>query len=179
MASAGGKKSKMKWIVIGASVVVLAAGGFLGWRFLGAGPASAHVAKGASGPDEGSADENPDKNDKGEKGERGTHANENGVINLEPFLVNLADKDNYRYLRITLRVVVTTRGKAEQITTTETTLSKVRDAVLGILASKTSDEIVTAPGKQQLKLDIKDNLNSFLPDKPVMDVYFTDFVVQL
>jgi flagellar FliL protein len=166
----------MKWIVIAVSAVVLLAGGFLAWRYLGAGPASAHVSKDASNAEESSADEKPDK---GEKGERGSHANENGVINLEPFLVNLADKDNYRYLRITMRVVITTRSRAEQITTTETTLSKVRDAVLGILSSKTSDEIVTSPGKLQLKSDIKDNLNSFLPDKPVMDIYFTDFVVQL
>jgi len=176
MASADGKKSKMKWIVIALSAVMVLAGGFLGWRFLGAGPASAHVSKESASSEDSGADEKPEKN---EKGEKGSHANENGVINLEPFLVNLADKDNYRYLRVTMRIVVTTRTKAEQITTTETTLSKVRDAVLGILASKTAEEIVTPPGKLQLKLDIKDNLNLFLPDKPVMEVYFTDFVVQL
>ena len=166
-------KSKLKLIIIAVDAMGVLAGGFVAARYLfgsktGVRAAEETAAKDARAGRDGRSDD-----------DKAGHANESGIINFEPFLVNLADTDGFRYLRVTMRVAVTSRTKAEQIGSTDTVVSKMRDVILNILATKTSTEIITSPGKQKLKSEIKETLNSFLPEKPVMDVYFTDFVVQL
>jgi flagellar FliL protein len=169
-------KSKLKLIIIALVAVLVLAGGLFAGRYFFASRRSvraaeetkdARVARDGRTAGEGHDDD------------KAAHGNESGIINFEPFLVNLADQDGFRYLRVTMRVAVTSRMKADQIGSTDTVVSKMRDVILNILATKTSNEIITSPGKQKLKAEIKESLNSFLPEKPVMDIYFTDFVVQL
>src|SRR5262249_8750064 len=100
------------------------------------------------------------------------------TINFEPFLVNLADKDASRYLRTTIRVVVTNKETAEKITSGDVLVSKIRDSILNILCSKLSTEIVTAEGKDKFKKEVPERLNTFITEEPAQDVFFTDFVVQ-
>ena len=106
-------------------------------------------------------------------------ATESTILNFEPFLVNLADRDAFRYLRVTIRLQATSKAAAERVATTEVFSSQIRDTILGILATKTSDEIITPEGKDLLKAEIAEKLNVFLPNKAVKAVFFTEFVVQL
>jgi flagellar FliL protein len=55
---------------------------------------------------------------------------------------------------------------------------KLRDAVLGILTSKSLKDISTTEGKQRLKEEIAYRLNSYLSRGKILQVYFTDFVIQ-
>jgi flagellar FliL protein len=173
--AATGKKSKLKLMLILGLAVTAAAGGFFGWRYFSSPATSAGAAE------EGAHEGEETVDDSGHGGSSAGHGEVGGnaIINFEPFLVNLADTEAFRYLRVTIRVVVTNKQKAESIALTEVLMSKTRDAVLDILASKASTEIITTEGKELLKAEIKDRLNSFLPDKPVLEVFFTDFVVQL
>jgi flagellar FliL protein len=104
---------------------------------------------------------------------------EGATLTLEPFLVNLADKDTSRYLKTTIQVLVPSKEVVEKITLAGVYVPKMRDAVLSILTTKVADDVITPEGKQKLKKEIIEKLNEFLPEKAATDVFFTDFVVQL
>jgi flagellar FliL protein len=80
---------------------------------------------------------------------------------------------------VTIRLQVSSKQAAEKIASADVLTSQMRDSILGILSSRNSEQIVTAEGKTQLKNEIAEKLNAFLPGKPVKAVFFTDFVVQL
>jgi flagellar protein FliL len=173
------KRSKLGLILIAAVILTGGAAGFFGWQYFRGLKANAS-AQAESGETEQANEHSKPKNEKGNslKSVR-KEVSEGVTINFEPFLVNLADKDASRYLRTTIRVVVTNKETAEKITSGEVLVSKIRDSILNILCSKLSTEIVTADGKEKLKKEILERLNSFIPEKPAQDVFFTDFVVQL
>lgn len=167
------QKSRMGLLLLALLILMTVATAFLGWRYFASSrsPAAAVQAQQkASGTPEAAS---------GGKGNQKGDGGGNGIINFEPFLVNLADTGAYRYLRVTIRVAVTNKEKAEHIATTDVSVSKIRDSILNTLSSKVADEIITPEGKVKLKTEIKEDLNSFLPDKPVVDIFFTEFVVQL
>ena len=170
------KKSKLKLILILLLIPVIGAGGFFGWRYFSPSPKAATSETEASAeeaPAEESGSAGGSEHGEGERGGQST------VLNFEPFLVNLADKEISRYLRVTIRLQVNSRQAAEKIASADVLTSQMRDSILGILSSRNSEQIITAEGKDQLKSEIANKLNAFLPGKPVKAVFFTDFVVQL
>jgi flagellar FliL protein len=167
------KKSKLKLILIVVLIPVLGAAGFLTWRYVSAVPTAS--AEGSSGGN--AAAEESAGSENGEGGERG--GTQSTVLNFEPFLVNLADRDTSRYLRVTIRLQLVNKAAADKIMSGDVLTSQMRDAILGILTTRNSEQIVTNEGKDQLKTEISEKLNAFLPNKPVKAVFFTDFVVQL
>jgi flagellar FliL protein len=170
------KKSKFKFILILLLCIPAAgAGGFFGWRYFSPAPAAA-AAESEASTEEAPAEESESATSEHGEGERGGQST---VLNFEPFLVNLADKEISRYLRVTIRLQVTSKQAAEKIATADVLTSQMRDSILGILSSRSSDQITTPEGKDQLKSEIATKLNSFLPGKAVKAVFFTDFVVQL
>jgi flagellar FliL protein len=171
------KMSKLVLILILALTASTAVAGFLAWQHFSAGASAGAGAEEAA--ESGGHGEEPAGEDAGHGESAEGAPAENAIINFEPFLVNLADTEAFRYLRVTIRLAVINRTKAENIAATEVMMSKTRDAILDILSSKTSSEIISTEGKESLKLEIKERLNSFLPGGPVQDVFFTDFVVQL
>ena len=54
----------------------------------------------------------------------------------------------------------------------------LRDTIITILSDKTFEEIQTTRGKQKLKEEILARINEFLVDGRIVNVFFTDFVVQ-
>ena len=173
------KKSKLKLLLIGLLIVAAGAGGFFGWRYFRGSPANASAVEQAKpAPTEASESEG-ETNHNGKSAENGDTGTNGAIVNFEPFLVNLADRDAFRYLRVTIRLQVLNKTAAQRIASAEVFSSQIRDTVLGTLATKVSDEIITPEGKGQLKREIADKLNAFLPGKPVKAVFFTDFVVQL
>jgi len=97
------------------------------------------------------------------------------MYKMEPFLVNLLDPAQLRYLKITLHLE-TDQGKAGE--EYEKRLPQLRDGVLTILSSKNYKDIITAEGKSALRDEIKAKLNQLLSGFKVQNVYFTEFVVQ-
>jgi flagellar FliL protein len=100
-----------------------------------------------------------------------------GVVALETFLVNLADKGGARYMRTTLKLVVPDEKIAEKVTKNEVAITRARSAILELLTTKTSDELVTAEGKTALKHAICERVSPVFGVE-VSDVLFADFVVQ-
>jgi flagellar FliL protein len=97
------------------------------------------------------------------------------VVPLDPFLVNLADPGRPRFLKVVVQLELDSDAVTGEL---ETLKPKVRDALLTLLASKTSEDLTTVADKERLRNEIIHRLNSFLSVGRVVEVYFTQFVVQ-
>jgi flagellar FliL protein len=104
---------------------------------------------------------------------------------LEPLLVNLADAGGSSYLRValTLRVADEKGAKAADEKKggdggTSDSMAEVRDTVLMVLSRQTADGLLAADGKEHLKTELKKTFAERSADLKVMDVFFTDFLVQ-
>ena len=91
------------------------------------------------------------------------------------FIVNLQDRDADRYLKVSVVLEVQdNKIKAEL----EKRKPQVKDAITTLLFTKSSKELKTAEGIEQLKEEIIKRVNAILPIGGVKNVYFTDFVIQ-
>jgi flagellar FliL protein len=105
---------------------------------------------------------------------------ENGaVVPLEPFVVNLADPDAARYLRIKISLMVDNKAKVAEVTENQALQLKVRDLILQTLTSKTSQDLIDDQGKIKLKQEIQEHVQGYFRDPKLMDIVFTEFVIQL
>jgi flagellar FliL protein len=154
------KKSKLGLLlVVGILVLLLGGGGFLGWRyFMGGKAASANANSGDSA---------------------GTTGKVKSMMNLDSFLVNLADMDAARFVKVTFRLGLDESRLGEEYTGDQVILAATRDRIISVLSTKTADEILTPEGKEQLRKEIREKVNQILPRGKVVEVFIMDFVVQL
>ncbi|MGD9236759.1 MAG: flagellar basal body-associated FliL family protein [Desulfobacterales bacterium] len=94
---------------------------------------------------------------------------------LETFIVNLADEERNRYLRVTMDLELVAPTDTEKL---NQRLPQVRDRILMILPSKRFDEIASVEGKTALRDEIINKLNSLFPRTVITNIFFTEFVVQ-
>jgi flagellar FliL protein len=155
------KKSKlMLWLVITIVVLLLGGGGFLGWRyFIGANPASADAKSGGTSAS--------------------TMGKVKSMMNMDAFLVNLADMDAARFVKVTFRLGLDESKLGEEYSSDPVILAATRDRIISLLGTKTSDEMLTPEGKEQLRKEIREKVNEILPKGKVVEVFIMDFVVQL
>jgi flagellar protein FliL len=96
---------------------------------------------------------------------------------LEPFLVNLADTDEIRFVKTTFQL-----GLAEEPdgdVKKDVTVAAIRDSIISLLSSKKAEQILTPQGKDALRKEIRSRVNTLSPKTRVLEVYIVDFVVQL
>ncbi|WP_187646990.1 flagellar basal body-associated FliL family protein [Nitrosophilus labii] len=91
------------------------------------------------------------------------------------FIVNLQDRDADRYLKITIVLEVQDEKIKMEL---EKRLPQIKDAITTLLFTKSSKELKTAEGIEELKEEIIKRINAILPIGGVKNVYFTDFVIQ-
>jgi flagellar protein FliL len=110
----------------------------------------------------------------------GTH-----TVALDPLLVNLADSDGNSYLRVALTLRVAnasdksgSKPKETKATDGSEVVAEVRDTTLTVLGRQTAEGLMAAGGKEKLKAEIKSALAEHNADLKVLDVFFTDFLVQ-
>jgi len=101
-----------------------------------------------------------------------------GTMALEPFLVNLADTDEVRFVKTTFQL-----GLAEETKEGEgkgsVATPAIRDSIISLLSSKRAEQILTPEGKETLRKEIRARVNTISPKLNVLEVYIVDFVVQL
>jgi flagellar protein FliL len=107
---------------------------------------------------------------------------------LEPLLVNLADTGGSSYLRVALTLRITdvdpkknAKSKDEKNKDgkgSDDAVAAVRDTVLTVLGRQTTEGLLATDGKEHLKKDLKEALAEHNSDLKVVDVFFTDFLVQ-
>ena len=107
-------------------------------------------------------------------------------------IVNLVDPTGRRYLRagIVLEFAPTdlryyTMAAEEKTLFVEefnaeinTVLPIMNDVIITALSTQTFESVYTAEGKELLRTQIMDTINSKFPEQRVIFVYFTEFVVQ-
>jgi len=163
------KKGGLKrLLVVGLLLVVIGAGGaggFYYWRHRSAAKATVAATKGT--------DKKPAH---GQATEVAEDTSVKEVIELQPFIVNLADRNETRYLRMTISLGVgdTGEGKADPIFTT-----RVRNAILAIITTKTSEQVLTVEGKAELRKEMLSAARSAVDKPEVHAIYITDFIVQM
>jgi len=108
----------------------------------------------------------------GKEGEKGAAAN---IFPLDPFIVNIYDGQELRYLRVKVEFETAAADAKGEI---ELRQAPLRDAILVLLTTKTLQDIQDLQGKNQLRDEILVAVNKILPPGKVSRVYFTDFVVQ-
>jgi flagellar FliL protein len=107
-------------------------------------------------------------------------AADKGVLHLEPFVVNLADPEENRFLRagIDLGLEKPLPGKAGKGGEADVPAARIRDCILYVLSTWRCDALLAPDGKQKLKDEILRALQDRVPELGVKEVYFTDFLVQ-
>jgi flagellar FliL protein len=94
---------------------------------------------------------------------------------LDTFIVNLADQERSRYLRVTMDLELVTPTDTEKV---NQRLPQVRDRILMLLPSKRFADIASMEGKTALRDEIIGKLNGLFPENVITDIFFTEFVVQ-
>jgi len=101
-----------------------------------------------------------------------------GIVAFDPFVVNLADKGVSRFLRVSVQLVVKDAEQAAEMEESKVALMQARSAMLDVLTTQTSEVLVTPEGKAKLRADIIGTLHHAIEEFEVVDVLFSDFVVQ-
>jgi len=110
-----------------------------------------------------------------EKHGAGKTVDPGAIYDVDPFIVNLADTPEVRYLKLTVKLELESQQVSAELASRT---PQLRDTILVLLTSKDSASIRTAQGKFQLRDEITQRVNSLLPKPGVRAAYFTDFVVQ-
>jgi len=101
------------------------------------------------------------------------------VLHLDPFVVNLADPDNDRFLRVGIDLglerELEERSRAAQAAMS---LARTRDTILTILTTWDAQSLMAPAGKVNLKNQLTKALREHAPELGVREVYFTEFLVQ-
>ncbi len=97
------------------------------------------------------------------------------LFSLDTFIVNLADEERNRYLRITMDLELAAPTDTDKL---NERLPQIRDRILMILPTKRFEDIASVEGKVALRDEIIGKLNSLFPAEVVSNIFFTEFVVQ-
>lgn len=158
-------------IIIALVAMVMGVGGaFVAVKFLG----------GSNKGEEASDDHKAEAPAKGESskatsGGHGQAAAPGAMFDLEPFIVNLADAPDIRYLKLTVKLEAENEAATAELSAR---IPQIRDAVLVLLSSKDVNAVRTTQGKFQLRDEITQRINGLLSKPGIRSAYFTEFVVQ-
>ncbi|WP_291493768.1 flagellar basal body-associated protein FliL [Desulfurella sp.] len=168
MAEEAGKESQKKkkkpiFLVLIILVVLIIGGGTLAFFFL---------KKGSSGP----------KNIQAQSSSYESVLNDKNVHikTIPSMIINLADQSGDRYLKISLALVMNGKEKTKSGESSGETLedAAIKNAIITVISTKTSDTLLTLSGKEELKKQLIKAINNALGEDAVKDIYFTDFIIQ-
>ena len=158
----GKGKIKKLWIIIGALMLLIAGGLIFAVPYFKGNKGNSTQAEGEA--EAGKQEEAPKREEI------------KATLALDPFLVNLADKDEVRFVKTTLQFGLAEEPDEE---VSKIVVAAMRDSIITLLTSKTAEEILTPQGKDKLREQIRARMNTLNPELKVVEVYIVDFVVQL
>ncbi|HHT9144429.1 MAG: flagellar basal body-associated FliL family protein [Candidatus Brocadiaceae bacterium] len=115
------------------------------------------------------------KEEKGKEGTEGAAKEESLIAPVETLIVNLSGSNGRRYLRTKINLEAKDGDVKKLI---ETKSIQIKDRLISILSSKTLEEIDGLEAQENLRKEIKDAVDVVLKVEGVLQVYFTEFVVQ-
>ena len=147
-ASSKGLGMKMM-IILGGLILVLCAGGYLGYALL-------FLEKG-----------------KAEKVQEQKAKEKMVLFSMDPFVLNLSDPG--RHLKVAVQFELLREADESKV---KERAPKLRDTLIMLFSSKTTDSVSSPEGKFQLKDEILLRANQAMDKEVFKNVYFTDFVMQ-
>ncbi len=100
-----------------------------------------------------------------------------------PIIVNLADAGGDRYLKLKL-VLLEAKKKAQESQKEETKTgisledAIIKNAIIVTTSAKTSDDLLSVSGKEELKSELISAINRALHKNLVRKIFFTEFIIQ-
>ncbi|MDO9573375.1 MAG: flagellar basal body-associated FliL family protein, partial [Candidatus Contubernalis sp.] len=80
-----------------------------------------------------------------------------------------------RYLRVTRELGYDQKNMTKEIEKKE---AELRDIVINILRTKSVEDISSPEGTENLRLEITEQLDKSLIEGKLLEVYFTEFLIQ-
>lgn len=172
----GGGGNKKKLIIIGAAVAVAVILGVVVFMMMGKGDKKDAKKEGGEAQTEAKAEGKGEaKAEGGGHGGGGAKEGASNIYPLEPFIVNIYDGQELRYLKVKVEMEMAGAGMKSEL---DARLAPTRDAILVLLSTKTMQDIQDIQGKNQLKDEILAAVNKQISSGKIAKIYFTDFVVQ-
>lgn len=97
------------------------------------------------------------------------------LVALEPFLVNLNEPENARYLRMKMRIELADQPKADLF---ERAMPVLRSELLAYLSELTVKDTMGAEAKAKITGDMLGRINERLGEDSAKRLFFEEFVVQ-
>lgn len=157
------KSGKLPWIIISALLMVILGGGLFVYN--------TYLTPLNKGLEAGS--KHDEEKDTGKTREKYSYSGLS--FPLEYFIVNLANVDEPRYIKVNIELEIENNKVADEI---KQKLPLVKDAVITTLSSKRVEDIRSTVGKHQLKQELISKINATLTSGKTKNVFFTEFVVQ-
>ncbi len=136
--------------------------------------------------------------------EEGIAAERGIILDLGEFILNLSDPNTRKFLKVNVAIELSKKDSdlaaeakasnkgghgghggspADPMAEIEAEMNQykpsIRDSIISILSSKTSEELATTPGKELAKEQIKEAINAiFEGDREVLRVSFGSFFIQ-
>ena len=115
------------------------------------------------------------KEEKGKESKEGAGNEESLIIPLDTLIVNLSGSNGRRYLKVKINLDAKDGGVKKLI---EAKSIQIKDRLISILSSKTLEDIEGLEAQENLRKEVKDAVDVVLKAEGVLQVYFTEFVVQ-
>ncbi len=168
------KKGKGKLLIIIIAVVVLIVAGVAVKMFVLGGKKKE--------PAKQTTQQQAQQNENQGQGEYVSDKNLEPVV-VGPIIVNLADAGGDRYLKLKL-VLLEAKQKAQEAKKEETKTGMsledavIRNAIIITTSAKTSDDLLSVSGKEELKSELITAINKALHRNLVRKIFFTEFIIQ-
>ncbi|MBP7132116.1 MAG: flagellar basal body-associated FliL family protein [Aquabacterium sp.] len=140
-------KKKLILIVVGVLLVLLLAGGVTAYLLM-----KKSMASDAEGADAGDEHAEQTEDPKAQSKAKMEAATPPIFVPLDPFIVNLADRETERFAQIGINLQVDDAKVGEDM---KLYMPAIRNAILLILSHKTAEELLTAEGKIKLAGEIQ------------------------
>lgn len=161
------KKSKMLMVLL--LVALVAAIGSGGYSFMSSSSNAKEIAHLKAEAEDSGAHQ--------EQALEGVHpARKVGILHpLEPFVVNLLDPANLRYVNCRVELEVEDSGTIKEIKARE---AQIRDSAIDLLSNQPYEDVLGSEGKARLREEMLVRFNRVLSEGQISRVYITEFVVQ-
>ncbi|RDU68135.1 flagellar basal body-associated protein FliL [Helicobacter cholecystus] len=93
----------------------------------------------------------------------------------EPFVVNLMGQNGRRYVKAQIALELSSPELQKEVTTK---ILLIKDIIIRVMSSKTFEEISTPKGRDKLKEEIVQEINTYIVDGYIKSILFSEFIIQ-
>lgn len=97
------------------------------------------------------------------------------IVNLDPFVTNIADEHR---ARVQVALAVSPASRSREVQADTLLIARLRDKILTMLAASTYEELSSPQGKEGFRKKIQIAAQQAVAEGDVQEALFVDFVVQ-